>query len=239
MAESARDCTEKVSIEEIVAKPGSQWSPDDKVKVACWLAREQMVPYLTIGLLRLGDMKDAESAFHNFVMKVEVRGFPKFNPEGNASSYFKGAWRNHLTNCRRRHARRARREQQMPHDEEGKPLFEAVDRQLPVPTLVDLKQRLESLPDEQRIVILQRHYDGNGRLKPFKGIAAERGKSVDAVKKDYYRGIKTLRRQADYEERRTTVIETVPPDEEYRRASSDDDTATDRETRQTKPEALP
>ncbi len=234
------ECPEKVDIQPTLAKPGDEWSPTDKVKVACWLTRERREQYMTIGLLSLDNVEDVEDAFQDFCMKKIIGiGFPKYDPQGNADSYFLGAWRNYLTDYRRRRGRRVRKEQQAPVDEEGKPLVEAVDKDPPVPTLVDLKQRLESLPAEQRIVILQRHYDGRGRLKPYKDIAAELGKSEEAVKKVYQRGMESLRKQADDEDQRTVMIETAPPDEEPKRTGSDADTATDRWIRQTKSEDLP
>ncbi len=215
MAESARDCMEKVDIKPILAKPGDEWSSTDRAKIAFWLATERMPEYLMIGWMSLHNRQDAEDAFQEFcIEKIIGKGFPKFEPcAGNADAYILQAWRFHLTSYRRRRVRRAGKEQQMPVDEQGKPLIEAVDGELPVPDLVDLRLRLEFLSDEERKVIDQRFPDKGRRRKSFKTIAAEMGETVREVMKIYERAMRTLRKPAAGENHETAVTEIVPSDE--------------------------
>jgi RNA polymerase sigma factor (sigma-70 family) len=229
-----------VDIESIFSKRGNMWSTDERKRVALWLTKERRKAYLTIGCLRLRQWQDAEDAFQDFCIKIMDEGFPKFHPQfdpqrGTAHAYILQMWRSHLTNCKQRRVRHILRERPMVVDEEGKPLVEATDRAPSVPTLVDLEQRFDSLPDEKREVIAHRIFKGMS----FKEIAAERGKTEDAVKKIYKRAMESLRKQADKEEQRTAIIEFMPPNEGSKMKGLDANTGTDRPNRQTQSEDLP
>lgn len=230
-----------VDIESIFSKKGKKWNTDEKKRVALWLTTTQRLQYLTIGYLSLSNLDDAEDAFQDFCIKIMEEGFPEFDPqEGTAHAYILQAWRYYLTNYKRRRVRHILLERPMVVDEEDKLLVEATDRDPPVPTLVDLEQRLESLSDVQREVIVQRFFHGNGQLKPFTEIATEIGKSKEAVKKICQRAIISLRKRADNEGQKSGYgIETVPPDEEPKMKNADANNRTDRRIRQTQSEDLP
>lgn len=239
MAEFAHSRRKKVDVKSIFAKRGREWGPGDKAGVALWLTMERWSQYVTIGRLCLRAPQDAEDAFQGFIQEIIEIGLPNFDPGGNADSFVLGAWRNYLTDYRRRWGRRVRREKEMPCDEDGKPIAEAVDRDMPIPTIVDLKQRLEFLSRDQRQVILLRIGIEDDRPTPFKDVAKKMGKSEDAVKKDYQRGMRSLRKQADKEDQKTASTVHVPPGEEHQRTGQDADAVTDERLRHAKSEDSP
>ena len=136
---------------------------------------------------------------------IAVSGLPL--PEGvDERSWLAGVARNLLRNRRTRESRLKRREQDASrHEATG---TSAMDDAALIERQRALLLNVESLPEDQRRVILMRFYEG---LPPRK-IAAAESLSVKVVHKRIERGLETLRGQLDsaYGDRRTWAAWAVP-----------------------------
>lgn len=212
-------------IELIFAKPGEQWTFDERAHVARWLTKERRKSYLFIAFQLLRHWQDAEDEFQGFCMKIIDQGLPEFDPlKGTAHGFLLKEWRKHFRAFYERRARRAHHEVQPAVDEEGTPLVEAIASTPWLPDLVDLEQLIEilkqclgTLPAGQREVIFRRFWED----QKFREIATIIGKSEEAVKKFVKRTIEALGKQVINEKQRIIKIKSVPPNKESKMTGSD------------------